>query len=292
MAEPNPIDTGALDYKEPDRAAIDRLESRVEELWGSFPVVNTSPTWTPRTLRDQIAFDYSRGRLYYYDFTNQQWRSTITELVDDVTPVLADDLDANGNAIIGLATPTNTTDAATKGYVDGLIPEVGGTLSRITSTQTIASDTVNTTETDIIAYTVTGGTIGSTDTVRIRLFMQYTLASSASPACTLRFKIGSTAISTISYAQGDTTSRTYKGIAECTIQAANSTSSQNGAAKGNLVVDGASLTGTPTIGEYNQSTASVDTTSNHGISATVQFSGTGRGTVTVHTAEIELIRAL
>lgn len=49
--------------------------NRIEQLSGNFPQVTTTPTWTPKTFRDGIALDTTTGKLYYYDFTNNVWKS-------------------------------------------------------------------------------------------------------------------------------------------------------------------------------------------------------------------------
>lgn len=50
--------------------------SRIEDIFGFFPQVTTTPTWTPKTLRDSIALNTSTSTIYYYDFTNNSWRSS------------------------------------------------------------------------------------------------------------------------------------------------------------------------------------------------------------------------
>jgi hypothetical protein len=49
---------------------------RVEDILGNFPQVTATPTWTPKTFRDQFAI-YKNGstyRLYVYDTANNAWR--------------------------------------------------------------------------------------------------------------------------------------------------------------------------------------------------------------------------
>ena len=63
------------------------------------------------------------------------WRGGVAvwgdiELVEDTTPQLGGELDAQSNKITSLGTPTASADAATKGYVDdNFVADAGGTMS-------------------------------------------------------------------------------------------------------------------------------------------------------------------
>lgn len=52
-----------------------RTESRIEDLWGQLPIVTTTPTWVPRKFRDGFAIDSTAAKFYYYDYTNNVWRT-------------------------------------------------------------------------------------------------------------------------------------------------------------------------------------------------------------------------
>lgn len=69
-------------------------------------VAGTNVTITTDSDTDTITISASTGS------------GGIGELLEDTTPVLGGDLDANSNKIINLPTPTADADAATKAYVD------------------------------------------------------------------------------------------------------------------------------------------------------------------------------
>jgi len=49
------------------------------------------------------------------------WRSGVDRLITDLSPELSGDLECNDYKITGLGTPSASTDAASKGYADGLV---------------------------------------------------------------------------------------------------------------------------------------------------------------------------
>lgn len=61
-------------YDEPQMGAAN-FGGQIVEQFGQFQQVTAIPTWTPRTFRDSIALDTTSTKLYYYDFTNNQWRT-------------------------------------------------------------------------------------------------------------------------------------------------------------------------------------------------------------------------
>ncbi len=49
---------------------------KLEDIYGTFPMIDTAPTWTPKKFIDAFAF-YHNGatyRLYVYDFEGAAWR--------------------------------------------------------------------------------------------------------------------------------------------------------------------------------------------------------------------------
>lgn len=52
-----------------------RTEIRIDDIWGKFPIVTSIPTWVPRTFNESIAIDSSTAKIYYYDYTNNTWRT-------------------------------------------------------------------------------------------------------------------------------------------------------------------------------------------------------------------------
>lgn len=74
--------------------------ARVEELWGTLPQVTTTPTWTPRTFREGLALDTSSDTIYYYDFTNNSWRSTLGLTADELAAINGADSPSASNVFI------------------------------------------------------------------------------------------------------------------------------------------------------------------------------------------------
>lgn len=64
-----------IDYTEP--TLTPPAQSVISEtIIGKFPQVTAIPTKVPRTLMEGIAVDTTTGIIYYYDFTNNVWKST------------------------------------------------------------------------------------------------------------------------------------------------------------------------------------------------------------------------
>ena len=66
------------------------------------------------TVGDFFSVDQRTG------FINFSAGSYAFDVVTDETPQLGGQLDALSNKIVNLGTPSSSTDAVTKGYVDGL----------------------------------------------------------------------------------------------------------------------------------------------------------------------------
>lgn len=91
------IDTTVLDYKEPS-APETIPATQLDNIFGAFPRVTTTPSWTPRFFKDTIAIDTSTNKIWYYDETNNQWRSSATttngfeiKVIDDTTTLTTGD---------------------------------------------------------------------------------------------------------------------------------------------------------------------------------------------------------
>lgn len=69
--QPPTIEVG---YDEPD-APTTPPTIRLEDIFGQLPMVTGTPTYTPKTFRDSLALDNTTGIIYYYDFTNNVWKT-------------------------------------------------------------------------------------------------------------------------------------------------------------------------------------------------------------------------
>lgn len=66
-----------ITYTEPNIGAPDG-SMNLEEIFGMIPMVASIPTWTPIRFRDGFACDTTRAIIYYYDFTNNVWKTVTT----------------------------------------------------------------------------------------------------------------------------------------------------------------------------------------------------------------------
>lgn len=202
-------------------------------------------------------------------------------------------------------TPTDNNQLTPKGYVDGIAASVIGVvdaeigaiqtsgliINSLTGTNTINSSIVTTNETSILTGTLPASMMGSVDLLRYKASVSYTFANSATPALTIRFKLGSQTFSSVDYGTGDATSRIFEGLIEGTVQNTSVLTAQIGAARAVLTQDG-SGSSLFSIGEYHSNTTTVDMGDTQTVSMTAQFSGNNRGTLTVHTADIQLLKRL
>ncbi|SRR6266436_10069888 len=108
-----------------------RGETRLEDIWGKFIQVTAVPTWTPRTLRESIAFDTSAAKIYYYDFTNNAWKTASSPT------------DAYIRALL------SATKQITYNNSTGVISFA----RRVTATTQSATPTINTDNTDVASIT-------------------------------------------------------------------------------------------------------------------------------------------
>ena len=102
---------------------------------------NDGKVWTATTDHNG---KFSVGDFFVADqrtgFVSFNSGSVAIDIVTDTTPQLGGQLDAQSNKIVSLATPTASTDAATKGYVDNIAS--GGAIGNafIETTQTLSSN--------------------------------------------------------------------------------------------------------------------------------------------------------
>ena len=102
---------------------------------------NDGKVWTATTDHNG---KFSVGDFFVADqrtgFVSFNAGSVAIDIVTDTTPQLGGQLDAQNNKIVSLATPTASTDAATKGYVDTIAS--GGAIGNafIETTQTLSSN--------------------------------------------------------------------------------------------------------------------------------------------------------
>lgn len=68
------VDTTVLDYQ-PPADPPPKQDIQIEQVFGKYPMVTAIPTYTPRFFRDAVAFNTSSNTFYYYDFTNNAWRT-------------------------------------------------------------------------------------------------------------------------------------------------------------------------------------------------------------------------
>jgi hypothetical protein len=70
----SPVKTDALNYNEPN-IGTPNVQTPLDEVFGRFPMETGTPTRGPRLFRDGLGFDTNKTRFYYYDFTNQVWKT-------------------------------------------------------------------------------------------------------------------------------------------------------------------------------------------------------------------------
>jgi hypothetical protein len=107
MAEEFKADTKVdIDYSSESKTENNPVP-RLEEIVGDLVRVTTTPTYTPRNFNEAVALDTSDNIIYYYDYTNNAWKSVNSyALTDDLTQ---DDIDA----ITGAASPSSSNVFAT-----------------------------------------------------------------------------------------------------------------------------------------------------------------------------------
>jgi hypothetical protein len=250
-----------------------------------------------------IGFSYSTTQLYFNPRFNQQ----ITEDEQDAlvgtsgTPsnsnkfVTADDVAENtaskivrrkSNSNITVpATPTDTTDAASKSYVDAIA--VGEKISIVTTDVTIASSAA---ETNLISVAIPANTLGTANGVKAKLFISNLRSQNGTETLILKFKYGATTLVTSATLAVTATSTSLKGWIEVVLLAAGATNSQEGSMQGFFAAEG-NGDALNMWHDHGVGTAAEDSTGALNLVVTAQFSSNGANdTLTMSHAIIEKIR--
>lgn len=181
-------------------------------------------------------------------------------------------------------TPTNSTDAASKAYVDS----VGTRVQTITTDVTYASSTA---ENTLVTTSIVGGILSTANVVRVTLHVS-SLGVTATNSWTLRFKYGGTTVASKVFSPTSTASG-FTGKIEFLLAAAGTTSSQNGSyalnlgstnyvGNGNLVAQ--------MFADSAQGTAAIDSTTAQNLVVTSQHSASSaQDNITVSLIVVEKI---
>jgi len=88
----------------------------------SIPTGTTAERVVPTAPNINLRFNTDTETLEYYDHVDEEWAQLPSELSGTYLEIaggtMAGDIDMDGNRIVGLPTPTDDDEAATKGYVD------------------------------------------------------------------------------------------------------------------------------------------------------------------------------
>lgn len=65
-----------MEYQEPNINAVPSDVVDLENIYGIFPQITATPTWTPRRFIEQFAIYKNGGtfRFYIWDSANKAWR--------------------------------------------------------------------------------------------------------------------------------------------------------------------------------------------------------------------------
>ncbi len=74
---PQSIKPIEVTYEEPVSAPVAQ-STNIEEVFGGFPEVTSTPTWVPKNFKDSIAINTSTNTLYYYNTTHNTWKAITT----------------------------------------------------------------------------------------------------------------------------------------------------------------------------------------------------------------------
>lgn len=171
-------------------------------------------------------------------------------------------------------------------------------VTKLTQVTTDVAISSTTTETTLVSQSITGGTLSTSNGVRVKLYFS-ALNITASNSCTIRFKYGATTMMSIT----PTTDVTFgaatgcSGWAEFTLLASGATNSQNvagamavGTSSFKIGNAGGTQAGFQSGNTYSaQGTATEDSTANKTLAITAQFSNSGASdnlTMTLATVEI------
>lgn len=191
----------------------------------------------------------------------------------------------NAGNIQVATTPVNTTDAASKAYVDSVGNKIAITTTNVTYSSSTAENTLSTT-------VIAGGVLSTNNAVRVTMHVA-NLGVTNTNTWTIRFKYGGTTL--VSKVYTCTSSNTnQQGRIEFILAGAGTTSSQNGSyvmtlAQTNFVANTFSLT-TELIGESNEGTSAIDSTTAQNLVVTSQHSNSSANdNITVSMIVVEKI---
>lgn len=162
-------------------------------------------------------------------------------------------------------TPTNSTDAASKAYVDAS----GTRLNTVTTDVTYSSSTA---ENTLLSYSLAGNVLSTVNAVRVTIHIS-ALGTFNTATATLRFKYGGTTL--VTKVLGGTASSSFSGKVEFILAGSGTTSSQNGSIVVNLGSDGYVGNGN-LVPQYfsssSQGTSTIDSTTTQTLAVTYQAS--------------------
>ena len=211
---------------------------------------------------------------------------------------------------ITAGTGTGGTGAVLAISPDGLAASTpvfnGSGLTNLTAVTKLAVVTTDvaisstTTETTLVSQSITGGTLSTSNGVRVKLYFS-ALNITASNSCTIRFKYGATTMLSIIPTTDATfgAATGYSGWAEFTLLASGATNSQNvagamsvGTSSFKIGNTGGTQAGFQSGNTYSaQGTASEDSTANKTLAITAQFSNSGASdNLTMTLATIEILK--
>lgn len=174
-------------------------------------------------------------------------------------------------------------------------------VTKIVGVYTDVTISSTTTETTLLSQSISGGTLGTSNGVRVKLYFS-ALNLTFTQTCTIRFKYGATTMLTITPQTNVTNgaATNYSGFMEYTLLASGATGTQNVAGVASF---GRTVSGQFTIGDggtpsgyaantYSaQGTAAEDSTASKTLAITAQFSNSGASdNLTMTLATVEAIK--
>ena len=225
--------------------------------------VSASDDTVPSAKATKTALDLKANDSAVVKLTGDQTVAGVKTFSSD--PIIPDE--AYGSGWNGVLEPP--TKNAVYDKIESLAT---GTKISIAYTNVTVSNT--TTETDLFSTTVPANSLGTSNGVRLRMFLSLKKASTGA-SFSLRFKYGATTLVTHQINDATTFSTPKKGWVEFVVLATGATGTQEGSAVLNLVED--NQPATSTVVPYcvaGVGTSAIDSTSNQTLSVSVQFGGT------------------
>lgn len=183
------------------------------------------------------------------------------------------------------STPTASTDAASKGYVDTIGTKIAVTTTDVTYSSSTSENTLTTTS-------IAGGILSTGNAVRVTMHVS-ALGTFSTATATIRFKYGGTTLTT--HTLGGVSASTFSGKMEFLLAGAGTTSSQNGSSSINLGTNGYVGNGNlqpQYFASSLQGTSSIDSTTAQNLVITYQASNNSASdNITVSMIVVEKIIA-